>query len=143
MIPFITSLLPTVNNIIDRIIPDKTAAAKAQAELAAMAMKGELDQVAGQLQINAAEAKSPHLFVAGWRPFIGWGGGVVLFLPYLVWAINTIVRTFGFDVPEVTMDDMPDGSQIMPIVLGMLGVTGARTWERLKGVERNNLEKAD
>ena len=143
MLPLIGTILPTVNNLIDRLIPDKTAAAKAQAELASMAMKGELDNMAGQLKINMEEAKNPSIFVSGWRPCLGWIGAFAIGAPYIVWVFNMVVRMAFPEVPEITKDDMPDGGQIMPVVLGMLGLGGARTYERLRGVERNHLRKSN
>ena len=144
MLPFLSAILPTVSNVLDRVIPDKAAAEKAKQELALLAAKGELDNMAGQLRINAEEAKNPSLFVAGWRPCLGWIGAFAIGAPYFVWVFNMVVRMAFPEVPEITKDDMPDGGQIMPVVLGMLGLGGARTWERMKGVERNRIGgKAD
>ena len=140
MIPFLSSLLPVVSDVLDRVIPDKAGAEKAKAELAAMAMKGELDNMAGQLKINMEEAKNPSIFVSGWRPCLGWIGAFAIGAPYIVWVFNMVVRMAFPEVPEITKDDMPDGNQIMPVVLGMLGLGGARTWEKMKGIHRENLK---
>ena len=139
MLPILGAVMPAVETVIDRLVPDKNAQAKMKVELATLAAKGELDQMAGQLKINMEEAKSPSIFVAGWRPFIGWGCGVVTFLPFIIWCFNAIaIKLLGLDLPEMTMEDMPDGQQITAIMLGMLGVAGSRTYEKMKGVAREN-----
>ena len=140
MIGLLGAILPTVNNVLDRVIPDKNAAAKAQLEIASMAAKGELDQMAGQLKINMKEAENPSLFVAGWRPAIGWIGAFALGAPYFIWFMDMLVRIFGIGGIEMTKEHLPDPGTIMPIVLGMLGIGGARTFERIKGVDRNSLK---
>ena len=95
-------LLDFGKDIIAKILPDKEEARKAEAEFLKMAMDGELKQVIGQLQINAAEAAHPSIWVAGWRPYYGWVGGTgfgyaVLLQPLLAWY-STIK---GWPVPPV------------------------------------------
>ena len=120
------SLLPTVSKLLDKIIPDKGAREAAQAALEAAGQKGELDLLLGQLEVNKVEAASKSLFVSGWRPFIGWVCGVglmynVLLSPFLdIW----------FDMPSV------DPALLYPVLMGMLGLAGARTFEKTKGVSR-------
>ena len=139
MLPLIGTILPTVNNLIDRLIPDKTAAAKAQAELASMAMKGELDAMAGQLQANIEAAKSPHLFVCGARPSIIWLCGLILAFNYIIQPL-VIWAAFFFQVEN--LDTLPrlDDQSIMPIILGLLGLGGYRSFEKDKGTARENLK---
>ena len=91
------ALLPTIGKVLDKVIPDKNARQAAQMALEAADQKGELDLLLGQLEVNKVEAASDSLFVAGWRPFIGWVCGVglmynVLLSPFLdIW----------FDMPSV------------------------------------------
>ena len=140
MIPFLSSLLPTVNNVIDRLVPDKNAQAKMKLDLATMAAKGELDQMAGQLQINAKEAESPHLFVAGWRPFVGWVCGAGLALMLFLKAIVPLIAMF-MELDAAQIEASTEGlnwamGTLSPILMVMLG---ARTVEKVKGVQRENL----
>lgn len=125
----IDSLLSIGTKIIDRVIPDKTAAAQAQAELVKMQVSGELQQLAGQLDINKTEAQHQSVFVAGWRPFIGWVCGVALcyqfvLRPVVTWAVPSL----GYTVAEMPgLDD-----NLWELMFGMLGLGGLRSYEKIK-----------
>ena len=131
MIGLLGSILPTVNSVIERVVPDKNAQAKAKIELASMAAQGELDQMAGQLKINAKEAESAHWFVAPWRPAVGWLCVLILFNNYV---LLPYASAFGLPIEAL------DGGAIMPIIMGMLGIGGARTYEKMKGVAREKIK---
>jgi len=125
-------LLDFGKEIIGRFFPDKEEARKAEAEFLKMAMDGELKQVIGQLQINAAEAAHPSIWVAGWRPYYGWVGGTgfgyaVLLQPLLAWY-STIK---GWPVPPVL-----DVELLMVVAGGMLGIGGMRTYEKKQGITK-------
>jgi len=88
----------------------------------------------GQLKVNAVEAANPHLFVAGWRPCIGWVGAAALayqFLlyPLIVWGWVALGNTLESAPPMV------DGSALYPIILGMLGIGAMRSVEKIKQVD--------
>lgn len=111
---------------IDRIWPNKTEQEKA--ELAAA-----VTVVQGQLEINKAEAANPSVFVSGWRPFIGWvcGAGCAwnwVGLPLAKFALVYLGH-------QVTLEPA-DLSEMMPLLLGMLGLGTLRTFEKTKGVAR-------
>jgi len=94
----------------------------------------------GQLAINKAEAQSSHWFVASWRPFIGWVGGMALayqFLlyPLIVWAW---VAT-GNDIE--TAPPMVDASALYPVLLGMLGIGGLRSLDKFHGTDTKRMSK--
>lgn len=126
------AIIPLIGSLIDKAIPDADAANKAKAELAMMQAKGELDLMLGQIEINKSEAQHSSVFVAGWRPFIGWTCGFALsyeylFLPLLSWLSLNV----GWQQPpHLVMDGM------MELVIAMLGVAGLRTFEKYKGVSR-------
>ena len=123
-----------VTTIIEKIFPDANKKLDAQeaktAVLAAMEemrIKGEFELVLGQLQINAEEAKSSSVFVAGWRPFIGWVCGVALGYyyvaqPFLIWGFSI------FDI-NTTMPTLELG-ELMTLLLGMLGLAGMRSYDK-------------
>ena len=88
----------------------------------------------GQLKVNEAEAASPHLFVAGWRPFVGWVGGLALAYQFLAYPLIV----WGWVASGRALDTAPpmiDGSALYPIIMGMLGIGGMRSWDKLKGVD--------
>lgn len=126
-------LMQLGKTLLDRFGPeDQTEKAKAEAEFLKMAADGELKQVIAQLEINAREAAHPSVFVAGWRPFFGWMGGVgflyaVVVQPLLTWwGANHGMPA----APEL------DTELLMIVVTGMLGIGGLRTYEKNKGVAK-------
>lgn len=111
--------------VIGKIWPDKTEQEKAEL-LAAVAL------VQGQLQVNQAEASNPSLFVAGWRPFIGWVCGAALVYHYIVRPmLPWLLAMFGNPVQPIPPLDMGD---LITILLGMLGLGSLRTYEKKQGV---------
>ena len=63
-------------SLIERWFPDPAKKAEAEAQFMLMMQEQDFKKVLGQLEVNAAEAASPHIFVAGWRPFVGWCCGL-------------------------------------------------------------------
>lgn len=125
-------LLDFGSKIFERFFPDAEERRKAEAEFLKSAMDGELKQVIAQLEINAREAAHPSTFVAGWRPFFGWIGGVsfaysAIIQPALIWYGNS--RGWA-PPPEVNLDLQ------WVVITGMLGIGGMRTWEKRMGVTK-------
>jgi hypothetical protein len=136
----ILSLLPFIGNILDKVIPDPQAKADAQLKVMELAQNGELailksqtDLATGQLEVNKAEAINSSLFVAGWRPFIGWVCGAALTYHYLVRPLAIWVCLFyGITIPELPgLDD-----NLWQLLAGMLGLGGLRTYEKVKGATK-------
>lgn len=93
----------------------------------------ELEQAIslGQIQVNMEEAQSSSLFVAGWRPFIGWVGGTALAYSFIVQPmVMWIAELYGKSVTAPTLDM----GVLFNLILAMLGFGGLRTYEKLKGV---------
>ena len=86
-----------------------------------------------QMDINLAEAKHRSLFVSGWRPCLGWVGALSVAYVYLLQPIlNMILQLFDVHIDWVVLDL----GQLMPLILGMLGLGGLRTFEKSKGVSK-------
>jgi hypothetical protein len=88
-------------------------------------------EMQGQMDINKVEAANPNIFVSGWRPFVGWtcGSGLALMFvvrPMCMWIANLCGHPVDF--PQLDM------SVMLELLLGMLGMGGLRTYEKLKGV---------
>lgn len=135
----IDSLIGVVGNVLDKIFPDANEAAKAKARLMEMnheevmaCLNADVQIALAQANVNTEEAKSGNLFVAGWRPFIGWvcgiGFAIFIFIPLLV----QISALCGVTVAMVTLPT----ELLMTVMLGMLGLGGFRTFEKVKGVSR-------
>jgi hypothetical protein len=126
-----------VLDIVNKLIPDPAAKAQAQLELLQLQQNAQFKEIDAQLQaaqqqtdIDKTEASSNNAFEADWRAFIGWICGVGLGLNYLVIPmLNTGGLMFGhkFDIPLV------DTTTLMPLLLGMLGLGGMKTYENVTG----------
>ena len=131
MIPL--AILELGAKLLERVIPDADARAKAQAELLKASQDQDFQLSLGQIEINKVEAASQNWFVAGWRPAVGWicvAGLAYNFLlyPLLVWLAAS--TNASFTPPPLVSDNL------MELVLGMLGLGGLRTVEKIKGVAR-------
>jgi Holin of 3TMs, for gene-transfer release len=129
----ITAILNVGEALIDRLIPDKTAAAAAKAQLLTMQVQGELDEIKGQLVVNQAEASSQSTFVAGWRPFVGWCCGAAFAYVYILQPMAQFLLVafkVNFDVTKLPSLDIAD---MMPVLLGMLGLGAMRSFDKQSG----------
>jgi hypothetical protein len=125
-------------DIVNKLIPDPAAKAQMQLEVAQLAQQTEFKELDNQLAItaqqtdtNKVEAASTSLFVAGWRPFIGWICGGTLGYTYIGSSLIDVIATalgHPLNLPK------PDMSEMMPILLGMLGLGGMRTYEKVNGI---------
>lgn len=121
------ALLPLLTKVFEAAIPDPNAREKAMGDLLQRLASSDL----AQMDVNKAEAANPNVFVSGWRPFIGWVCGCALAYQYLAVPLITYVGfLIGHPVPAMPkLDD-----QLWQLLLGMLGIAGLRTYEKLKGV---------
>ena len=128
------SILPAVTYVIGRFLPeDKEAKAKAEREIEAQLTTHLAKIDLAQLDINKTEAAHRSIFVAGWRPFIGWSCGIALAWTYVVTPILHFILAQTGHLVELPAMDM---SQMMPVLMGMLGLGGLRTFEKFKKVSR-------
>lgn len=125
-------IIPVVGQLLDKLLPDTEAANKAKADLLSMQARGELDALLGQLEINKEEAKSSSVFVAGWRPFVGWTCGTALAYA----AIVEPVMRFGTTVWLGYSGTFPviDTDLTLQVLMGLLGLGAMRSFEKHKGV---------
>lgn len=134
MISIISSLVGPVAGILDKFIEDKDQKAALAHEIATLADKQAQEQIMGQLEINKTEASHPSMFVAGWRPAVGWVCALAMLFNFLLIPfINLGLDIGGLDIQL----DLIDMQTMMPVLLGMLGLGGMRTAEKIKQVERN------
>lgn len=124
----VTALFEVGSKVLDRVLPDPAQQAAAKLELLKLQQNGELAQITGQMEINKVEAASSSLFVSGWRPSIGWvcgAGFAVQFVvgPLAEWGAALAGHPVKF--PQM------DTGTMMPLLLGMLGLGGLRTAEKL------------
>ena len=128
------SLIGPVTGLLDKFIPDADEKAKLAHEIATMAEKQAHEANMGQLEINKMEAQHRSVFIAGWRPFIGWGLSFAM-----IWHFVIVpMITFGFAYAGVVPPELPafDMESLMTVLLGMLGLGGLRTFEKAKGLTK-------
>lgn len=135
----ISGLFNAATSLIERFFPDPEKKAAAHLELLKMQQNGDLAQLAAetdlaklQVQVNIEEAKSTNWFVAGWRPAAGWVGAlslayVALLEPLARFAARVV---FGYDGGFPVIDT----TLTMQVLLGMLGLGGLRSFEKVKDV---------
>lgn len=134
----IAALLPLLGTLVDKFFPDPQAAAAAKVQIMEMAQRGELAQLdaelklaTGQIDVNKTEAASSSLFVSGWRPFIGWTCGAAFAYKFVVAPAGAFAMAAAGHPIELPVLDFTEMSTIL---LGMLGLGGMRTLEKVKGV---------
>lgn len=131
MLP-ILSILEIGAKLLDKVIPDKDAREKAQAELLKAANDQDFQLSLAQIRVNEEEAKSDNIFKSGWRPAIGWICVFGLFYNFVLYNILLwTVATFHINItPPALMSDI-----LMELVFAMLGLGSLRTFEKVKGIK--------
>ena len=134
MIGLLSAVLPSVMEVAGRFLPeDKEKRAAAERDIRAK-LTDSLAQVdLAQLGINKVEAAHRSMFVAGWRPFIGWTCGVALMYTYVLQPILVFGLAQAGYLVELPKMDL---GELMPVLMGMLGLGGLRSWEKVKGVAK-------
>lgn len=133
MLPIIaTAVGELASSIIHKFFPDESEAKKKELELQLQVLIAETDLAKGQVAVNTEEAKNDNLFVAGWRPAVGWICVLSMGYSYFVQPLLVFLLTsFGHSIvlPAFSNGDL------MTILLGMLGLGSLRTFEKIKGVK--------
>ena len=122
----LSSLIGPATKLLDKVIEDKDQKNALAHEIATMAERHAQELAQGQLEVNKVESAHKSLFVAGWRPAIGWVCALGLF--YNVILANII--GIWVDVPEI------DTTLLVPVMMGMLGLGAMRSYEKVQGVSR-------
>lgn len=124
------SLIQPVTDLISEAITDKDKAAEIAYKVSTLAATQAHEEVMGQLAVNKAEAESGSMFVGGWRPAVGWVCVAALPLNFIVTPMfGPVIEAY----TSITMAPLQTG-EMMPILLGMLGLGGMRTFEKKHGV---------
>jgi hypothetical protein len=122
----LASLVGPVAGLLDKVIPDKDQAAALAHEIATMSERHAQDLAIAQLEVNKEEAKG-NWFQSSWRPATAWVCVVGMAINYMV---SPLLAPWGIVVPQV------DTSVMMPVLLGLLGLGGLRSFEKTKGVAK-------
>lgn len=121
----------TIEKVVDRVVVDRNLNAKLKGELEAELAKAATDGALAQLDVNKVEAGNSSIFVAGWRPFIGWVCGSALAYQFVIGPVGVWIASFFLtDVPMPPLLD----NMLWELMFGMLGMGALRTFEKWKGV---------
>jgi len=128
------ALIGPVTGLLDKFIPDADERARLAHEIATMSERHAQELAKGQLEVNRAEAAHKSLFVAGWRPFVGWTCGIALAWHF----VGQPLVVFGLALSGASTPELPtfEMESLLTVLLGMLGLGGLRTFEKTKGVSR-------
>lgn len=129
----VSLMLDIGSKVIDRLWPDPAQAAAAKLELFKLQQSGELAVITGQMEINKNEAANPSVFVSGWRPFIGWVCGAACAWNWIGLPLAKAIAAY-HQVPFALAP--ADLTEMMPVLIGLLGLGGLRTVEKIQGVAR-------
>ena len=124
MLSSLTALVVPVTNLLDQFVEDKDKKNELAHQIATMADKHHQEIMLAQVAVNREEAKG-NWFQSSWRPATAWvcvAGFAVNFL------ISPLAAPFGIEVPQA------DTTVMLPVLMGMLGLAGARSYERVKQV---------
>jgi len=121
------SVADLAKTVIEKIWPNKTEQEKAELQAAMIIVQG-------QLEVNKAEASNPSVFVAGWRPFIGWVCGAACAWN---WIGLPVAKAGLILFASIKLDLSPaDLSEMLPVLMGMLGLGALRTYEKKNKVAK-------
>lgn len=135
---WLTPLLGFLQPLLDRFFPDKTQQAQLQAQLQQLAMQQEgaqleadLKSALAQASINQTEATSENLFKSGWRPGLGWACVAAYSYDFVLRPLaQWVALLINPKAPQLINLDL---TEMMPVLLGMLGLGSMRTYERVNG----------
>lgn len=130
----LSALIGPVTGILDKFVEDKDAKNAMAHEIATMAEKAAHEAAMAQVEVNKAEAQHRSIFVAGWRPFVGWVCGLALAYHFILAPIIIFGASYA-GVPVLKLPEFDMGS-LMTVLMGMLGLGGLRTFEKSKGLTK-------
>jgi hypothetical protein len=133
-IPILGDVIREIGGVVRQVLPDPKAQAELDYKFAELADRADLRDtqlLQGQIEVNKVEASSSNLFVAGWRPAIGWVCATAL---GWTWMAAPLLRWLASLFHVVTDVPALPGDSIYPVVLAMLGISASRTFEKMRGV---------
>lgn len=133
------ALGPILDGVL-KLIPDKNARAEAKEQFEGQILTAMTNLVEGQLRINEQEAQHGSIFVAGWRPAVGWICGFALAWNFILQPLLLYIAWLIPDGAMLAEAPQLDTGELMTVLLGMLGLGGLRTYEKRIGVARKALK---
>lgn len=127
-------LIGPVTSLLDKFIPDADERNRLAHEISTMAERHAQELAKAQIEVNKAEAQHASMFVSGWRPAVGWVCVTGMAFNFVVVPLgNFACNLYGVD----TVIPSLDLSEMLPVLMGMLGLGAMRSFEKAKGVARD------
>ena len=123
------SLIAPVAGLLDKFIPDADERNRLAHEIATMSERHAHELAKGQIEINKISAAHKSMFVAGWRPFVGWSCGVALAWHFVGQPLAVFIIAIAGARPSTSCFEM---ESLLTVLLGMLGLGGLRTSRKPK-----------
>ncbi len=114
-------------SIINKFIPDKNEAAKAEAEYRNALLNIEAQQALAQTEVNKIEASNTNIFVSGWRPFVGWTCGIAFAYHYILQPVILLICAIS---GRAVVQPEFDMYTLINVLFGLLGLSAMRTYEK-------------
>jgi hypothetical protein len=135
----IGSVIAGISNAADELFLSDEERTRAAIELKRI----DADVAKEQVKLNAVEAQQKSIFIAGWRPAIGWIGAVALAYQFVIYPLLVWVWAFaqaqGWLPNELSFPPVLPADALFSIVLGMLGIGGMRSWDKRNGTQTDNI----
>ena len=138
MSAILSSLVGPVTGLLDKFIEDKDQKNALAHEIATMSERHAQELAKGQIEANTQQAKHPSLFVAGARPAIMWICALGLLTQFFIMPIAEWATAIW--LPDVLLPELNTG-ELMTLTLSLLGLGGMRSFEKSKGIARENMIK--
>ena len=126
-------LILPISNLLDKVIPDADERYRLANEISTLATRQANEIAKAQIEVNKSESQSGSIFIGGWRPATGWVCVLGFGINFLVIPLTNLYLSVTANPLLVPTLDV---SQMMPVLLGMLGLGGMRTVEKTKSVAR-------
>jgi hypothetical protein len=131
IVPIISGVLAAAKPILERFFPDPAKRLQFEIEMRQL----DLESLREQIEVNKIEAAHPSVFVSGWRPFIGWVGGVGLAWQFIIAPIVTT----GFAMYSPWTPSLPvldSNGTLMALVTALLGIGAMRSYDKSQGTSK-------
>jgi len=139
-VPIIDSLIEFGGGIIKKMVKDKYLAEKLNHEFRMFFTGKDFETLLGQMEINKVEAAHKSVFVAGWRPFVGWVCGVSLAYNFIVYPLMLwIAWLFPEYQSEIQSAPKLEVGELMVVLTGMLGLSATRSYDKKNKVQTDSL----
>jgi len=126
----VESMVAPVTSLVSEYIVDKDKAAELAFRATTLIATQSHDISLAQIEVNKTEAQTGSVWQGGWRPAAGWTCVAALANNFLIvpYAAPLFLTQMDYTMPVL------DLSVMLPILLGMLGLSGMRTFEKVNNV---------